>query len=107
MSNSFNWVLFFNGNIVCFIFICTFVNVWSCTGDLRHFSLVCSVVLGFSSVLVLVFTFIFVQGLLSFISVECILLRFSWNVNHSLAFKFIYFSISFWYLLIEVLSWGG
>ena len=77
------------------------------TGDFCHFSLVCSVVLGFSSVLVLVFTVIFIQGLIYFISVECILLRFSWNVNHSLAFKFINFSISFWYLLIEVLSWGG
>ena len=29
-----------------------------CTGDLCCFSLVCSVVLGFSSVLVLVFTFV-------------------------------------------------
>ena len=65
------------------------------TSDLCHFSLVCSVVLGFSSVLVLVFTFVFIQGLLYFISVEWILLRFSWNVTRSLAFKFINFSISF------------
>ena len=93
MSNSFNWVLFFNSNIFCFIFIYTFVNIWSCTGDLCHFSLVCSVVLWFSSALVLEFTFVFIQGLISFISVECIPLRFSWNVNHLLAFKFINFSI--------------
>ena len=57
--------------------------------------------------LVLEFTFVFIQGSLYFISVECILLRFSWNVNYSLALKFINFSISFWYLSIEVLSWGG
>ena len=74
------------------------------TGDLCRFSLVCSVVLGFSSVLVLVFTFVFIQDSLCFVSVEFILLRFSWNVKHSLAFIFINFSIS---LSIDVLSWGG
>ena len=47
------------------------------TGDLCRFSSVCSVVLGFSSVLELVFTFAFIEGLLCFVSVECILLRFS------------------------------
>ena len=47
------------------------------TSDLCCFPLVCSVVLGFSSVLVLVFTFVFIQGSLCFVSVECILLRFS------------------------------
>ena len=47
------------------------------TSDLCCFSLVCSVVLGFSSVLVLAFTFVFIQGSLCFISVECILLKFS------------------------------
>ena len=107
LSNSFNWVLFFNSNIFRFIFIYIFVNIWSRAGELCCFSLVCSVILGFSSVLVLVFTFVFILGSLCFVSVECILLRFSWNVNHSLAFKFINFSISFWYLSIEVLSWGG
>ena len=106
MSNSFNWVLFFNGNIFHVIFIYIFVNIWSHTSNLCHFSLVCSVVLGFSSVLVLVFTVVFMLSSLCFISAECILLRFSWNVNHSLAFKLINFSISFWYLSIEMLSWG-
>ena len=86
MSNSFNWVLFFNDNIFHFIFIYIFVNIWSSTSDLCHFSLACSVVLGFFSELVLVFTFVYIQGSLCFISVECILLRFSWNINHSLAF---------------------
>ena len=57
--------------------------------------------------LVLVFISVFIQGLICFISVECILFRFSWNVNLSLAFKSISFSISFWYSLVEVLSWGG
>ena len=52
-------------------------------------------VLWFSSVLVLVFTFVFIQGSLCFISVECILLRFSCNVNHSLAFKFNNFLLVF------------
>ena len=47
------------------------------TGDLCCFSLVYSVVSGFSSVFVLVFTFVFIKGSLCFISVECILLRFS------------------------------
>ena len=42
------------------------------TGDLCRFSLVCSVVLGFSSMLVLAFTFVFIQGSLCFVSVECI-----------------------------------
>ena len=43
------------------------------TGDHCRFSLV----LAFSSVLVLVFTFVFIQGSLCYISVESILLRFS------------------------------
>ena len=46
------------------------------TGDICRFSLVCSVVLEFSFVLVLVFIFLFIQSLLCFVSVECILLRF-------------------------------
>ena len=49
----------------------------SWTSDLCCFSFVCSVILGFSSVLVLVFTFVFIQGLICFVSVECILFRFS------------------------------
>ena len=73
MSNSFNWVLFFNGNIFHVIFIYIFVNIWSRASDLCRFSLVCSVVLGFSSVLVLEFIFVFIQGSLYFVSVECIL----------------------------------
>ena len=47
------------------------------TGDHCRFSFVCSVVLGFSSVLVLAFTFVFIQGSPCFVSVECILLRSS------------------------------
>ena len=46
------------------------------TSDLCRFSFVCSVVLGFSSVLVLVFTLVFIQGSICFVSVECILLGF-------------------------------
>ena len=40
------------------------------TGDLCCFSLVCSVVLGFSSVLVLVFTLVFIQGSLCFVQLN-------------------------------------
>ena len=76
MSNSFNWFFFFfffNGNI---FLLFSFISGGR-SSDLCHFSLVCSVVLGFSSVLILVFTLVFIQGSLCFVSVECILLRFS------------------------------
>ena len=43
-----------------------------CSGDLCRFSLVCSVVLGFSFVSVFVFTLVFIQGSICFVSVECI-----------------------------------
>ena len=55
LSNSFNWVLFFLMAIsfAWFSFISLLIS-WGRTCNLYHFSLACSVILGFSSVLVLV-----------------------------------------------------
>ena len=60
LSNSFNWVVFLMViSFVLFSFIFLLISGGR-SSDLCRFSLVCSVVLGFSSVLVLVFTFVFI-----------------------------------------------
>ena len=66
LSNSFNWVLSLMViSFVSFSFISLLISR-ARTGDLCHFSLVCSVILGFSSVLVLVFTLVSFTRLILF-----------------------------------------